>query len=444
MPPRAPRVNGHPRPAGAMVVLVVLVTTQLLPFVLVRAVALGVGLAWVTHRVASGMFAKVGDKRRIYIPLLPLFVFLMVVVSPAWSRLPLSSVFLAAQISSLVAIAVLLGRDLSWRQIEYGFAVSLATLMLLTLATESLGIRPTLELGVDDLSAWRGPFANPNLLAYSAVLSLVTFTTLTPDAGPLFGGWRRWLWVGLSLSVLMQTDSRGGYVYAGVSLLFIVVARTLRSAGNSHGSWLVLVSGAILGVGLGPVAMNRLTGLLGLDENPTLTGRTEIWDVGIAALADAPWLGYGLGSLRDPEAAQISPEMTHIWSRLDLSGFNSHNGYLDAALQVGVPVSALLTISIVAAAVQSLRRYLIGNSAFLWPSAMAVLVLAYNLTEVRLLNPALAFLVMSLVVLHHPRNQCDFGLETVHGRRRSAMRAPSKTEVNNSLRQLPCGPTCRS
>jgi O-antigen ligase len=77
-----------------------------------------------------------------------------------------------------------------------------------------------------------------------------------------------------------------------------------------------------------------------LTGDPTLTGRTVIWQFALEKISEHPWLGYGFGSFwrvgtgvpSVDEAPGFVAKMPH-----------AHNGYIDILLQIGVVGSVLFT-----------------------------------------------------------------------------------------------------
>ena len=117
--------------------------------------------------------------------------------------------------------------------------------------------------------------------------------------------------------------------------------------------------GVILAVLLAPVliagtlAPDAILELIGKD--PTLTGRTEIWDYVIRDIWMKPWLGwgyFGFWNLTNPAAVEIFDAVHWVVP-------HAHNGLLEGLLEIGALGTALfafLLIRTIVLAVRCLRR----------------------------------------------------------------------------------------
>ncbi len=139
--------------------------------------------------------------------------------------------------------------------------------------------------------------------------------------------------------------------------------------------------------------------LLMLGRDPSLTGRTEVWQRVEALIAERPWLGYGHGFW-----GIDSLQRDGIWAELGWAAPHAHNTFLDIRLQLGlvgvVIASCLFSIVLFRAA----RLILLGmpSVALVWP-LIVLTTLFRGLTETYLVDPgtsglfwcALAFAAMS-------------------------------------------------
>jgi exopolysaccharide production protein ExoQ len=114
----------------------------------------------------------------------------------------------------------------------------------------------------------------------------------------------------------------------------------------------------------------------------TLTGRTDLWRVGLEQIAERPWLGQGYQAFWQPG----NPEAEHLWRAFGIesrTGFHFHNLYLSNAVEIGIPGAAMQAVFLSSS---GSRR-----SALRWPRsttapprflAMTVMVLAMTPLEV--------------------------------------------------------------
>ncbi|MGY6710361.1 MAG: O-antigen ligase family protein [Rhizobiaceae bacterium] len=113
-----------------------------------------------------------------------------------------------------------------------------------------------------------------------------------------------------------------------------------------------LVLGAVATVGIalfGPIYRLAETFL----PDMTYTGRLAIWQFSLDMIANRPWLGYGYESFWG--AVAINQTDMHFDMAWDVRNIvHAHNGYLDIALTMGIPV---LLIALVVFVLAPLRDY---------------------------------------------------------------------------------------
>lgn len=75
--------------------------------------------------------------------------------------------------------------------------------------------------------------------------------------------------------------------------------------------------------------------------NPTYTGRTDLWRFSAANIAERPIFGFGMGGfwrtsdIMYKDRTDVDPENADNW--VTELGTDSHNSYLETALQIGIP-----------------------------------------------------------------------------------------------------------
>ncbi len=132
-----------------------------------------------------------------------------------------------------------------------------------------------------------------------------------------------------------------------------------------------------------------LVGVLG--RNPTLTGRTAIWDLTLG-MVNNPLLGTGF------ESFWLGQRLQKMWDAYWWHPNEAHNGYLEIYLTlgwVGVAVLAIFLFSGYRSIASSLHRDP-GLSGL--RIALFLIALVYNLTEsaIRMGNPIWIFLLMAM------------------------------------------------
>jgi O-antigen ligase len=160
---------------------------------------------------------------------------------------------------------------------------------------------------------------------------------------------------------------------------------------------------AVGGVLLFTVAWMPL--LEALARDPTLTGRTKLWDWALAANQDRRWLGSGYRAFWIDENTRYF-FVTFAWNKgpegdrsETFSGpTHAHSGFVDVILELGY-VGLGVFIAVVVSAVVSLHRLLAdGNMAFGFIFAVIMMfLLVYSMTARAILQQAQELWVLFLL-----------------------------------------------
>jgi O-antigen ligase len=150
---------------------------------------------------------------------------------------------------------------------------------------------------------------------------------------------------------------------------------------RSVGSMLVLAS---LCVAIGILMLTSVdTILVWSGRDPTLTGRTLIWQVTWELIQQRPILGYGYGAfwLEGGEPASVLQEAVR-WATP-----TAHNGYMDLLLELGFVGLILFALSALMAILGLLAGIRHGDRALLLSCcASLAFVLLYNVAESAMLE----------------------------------------------------------
>jgi O-antigen ligase len=112
----------------------------------------------------------------------------------------------------------------------------------------------------------------------------------------------------------------------------------------------------------------------GVGRDPTLTGRTVIWDA-VLRMPINPLLGAGY------ESFWVGDRINAVWN-LTGPGINeAHNGYLEVYLQLGLVGVVLLTTFLIGCYRTICRRTKPFNDVASFSLALWTIVLFYNMTE---------------------------------------------------------------
>lgn len=218
---------------------------------------------------------------------------------------------------------------------------------------------------------------------------------------------RPFLWGVLSIEMLpkllavfvclvatFMTRSRAGAVVSVTGLGVASLAFFFHSL-PSRSSWLVAMLGAISGSGLliqflGGGTAERIS-VDGLSDG----GRFEAYKSTLKMIADAPWLGSGLGSFPWVFPIYRSPAVSSwgVWDR-------AHNTLLELTAEVGLPLSALFVMGWLAMFVMLLRGIATRRKGVGWPAgALGILVAAtlHSMVDFPMQIPAVSIVVFAVI-----------------------------------------------
>jgi exopolysaccharide production protein ExoQ len=146
-----------------------------------------------------------------------------------------------------------------------------------------------------------------------------------------------------------------------------------------------------------------------LGKSPTLTGRTEVWQILLKAPVN-PALGSGFESFWMSDYAQ---KLNSMYDSHSVNFNEAHNAYLETYLQLGL-LGVALTIGLIGAAYVKARRALIndfnlGRFRFAFLAAM----LLYGWTEVVFRMNSVPFFMFLLAGIDPPRRQAVAASQSV-------------------------------
>jgi len=131
------------------------------------------------------------------------------------------------------------------------------------------------------------------------------------------------------------------------------------------------------------VALFAEDGAAMLGRDLSLSGRTIVWSASVVELAARPIFGFGYGAFWtgwDGPGAMV-------WAQVGWDPGDSHNGFLDAALDFGVAGSAILVVHVTVMTLAAIRWARSSSESPLWPIAFLVFFVIYNLTESSTFRP---------------------------------------------------------
>jgi O-antigen ligase len=235
------------------------------------------------------------------------------------------------------------------------------------LAAHALGWTGPLALvGGSGYAGATGPFVARGAFAGTCALAMLAagalWLTRDVDDPPALDWLLPSAWA-LAGAALLASQSRLGFAAAGAGHLVLLLCALRGGWLSARAAGLSALVLAILG-GLG-------AGLAGLDGRLAaaagdLPHRLAIWQAGVAALVDRPWLGHGLGSF---------PQVYELYRPAGAAQpvASAHSGPLEWAVELGVP-AALAWLAVLASVAWAAVRLPRGSTgAVLAPPVLVLL-----------------------------------------------------------------------
>lgn len=251
------------------------------------------------------------------------------------------------------------------------FATAFASVALV-LILPAVGLDHTAGHAAD----WQGVFTQKNACGRIMVLASATV---------LFAGGpdrRRLALLSLFLFVLAMSGSRGAWVIEAAVLLLWMVLNLAHRLDVRGRVILAAAAPMLLATGACVTALFFVPLMQLLGRDPTLSGRTAIWDQVLEAIGRRAWTGYGY----DAFWRGMSGPSLQIDSSVHFVVLHAHNGFLEICLELGAAGLLLFVLSWVRAW-RSLwplwREGAIDRIA--WPMALLLLIILYDLDENTLL-----------------------------------------------------------
>ena len=256
------------------------------------------------------------------------------------------------EIISMTIAAMAVGLPQSPRQFANQLAIAAFAVLILCYVgvafLPSLSIHSAGDTLEKELAGnWRGYFNQKN--EAGAMMVVLIFSGLF--IAEIGKKWAGWLIVVAASVFLLFSVSKTSIALVPFTLALAALAYRARSG------WLraVLILGPLVLLNVATVGSSwpgpvRSVVALVLPD-ATFTARTDLWRFSLEQTAEHPIFGYGLtGPWRTSELMyrdKLPAEPEDISGWVEETGTDSHNSYLEAALQFGIPGLALLLIAVI-------------------------------------------------------------------------------------------------
>ena len=313
----------------------------------------------------------------VFNPLILVCVFLCG-VSFFWSIDPAITMRRSVAIVMTTAFGLFLACRYDWHALVQRFAVAYAFLaigsLIFAVALPEWGRMQFIHEG-----AWRGMWLEKNSFGAQmakALLVMMCAFAMKPKHG--------WFYVPMGLlcfGLVLMCTSKTALLAALLMIMGFVFVRVMRAYPILR---IPVMYFAVIGTVVFGFLMTFMSGdmleLIGKD--PTLTGRTDIWDSLIRAASEHMWLGHGYGTF------WIDPLGPSYWVRfnLDWGVPTAHNGWMETWLSVGLVGVILFGVTYLVTLILALDRLARGGVENYWALLSTILFLVLSLSESTILQ----------------------------------------------------------
>lgn len=301
---------------------------------------------------------------------------LIVCLSSLWSALPSESFRYSIYAIGTTGFGLYLATRYTIKEqiviFSWTFGLIVVLSMLFAVALPQYGTMGGVHEG-----AWRGIYTHKNQFGLALVPAAVIFYLRALSSQSI--RWVFWLLLASTVALLVLASSTSSLVNLVVMLGLCLVYRLLRWR------YELMISAILAGVIGGIAVLLWLFDYGGLDliftalgKDPTLTGRTDIWQYSWDMIQLRPWQGYGLSAfwhgLQGPSA--------YVELALTVPVAYAHNGYLDMWLGIGLLGLSAFFIGIFSAAAKAIAWLRQTNTVEgFWPLLLLTFILLSNVAE---------------------------------------------------------------
>lgn len=209
------------------------------------------------------------------------------------------------------------------RLIAWTFAIGAVLSVIFALALPQYGLQP-----YSGTLTWRGIYRHKNLLGRLMALNAVVLLLLLPTIRR--NRWLVWAAIGLSVGLLLLSQTKGGLVSFVILLILLPIYKALRLNYTLMLPFLIIVLNAA-GVIIMWLVNNLEPLLTSIGKDITLSSRTPLWEAVIHKIQERPLLGYGYSGFW----LGWQGESAYIW-QIEWNAPNAHNGILDVWVDLGL------------------------------------------------------------------------------------------------------------
>ncbi|MDC7676432.1 O-antigen ligase family protein [Asticcacaulis machinosus] len=303
-----------------------------------------------------------------FLLILPVYCLLSVF----WSQYPAVSARQGFQLALSLIIAIVIASRVPARNLF--FILFVCNVMVLGLCL-LFGARPS-------GAAWQGIFASKN--AFATVIAMVFLFSLAMLYEKRMKLTLKIVALGI-MSIcpflLLKAQSAGVIMGLVPPVLLMVLFQMTRGwkpvqriAMLTFGTWAAIVAG----LALAPYFSDIFASVLRhFGKDPTLTGRTELWDIAFAHIAEHPLLGIGYRAYW----VVGNPDAEALWLKFGVKsggGFHFHNLYISNAVEIGLIGVAIQSIILYGTFIAAIHKLIMTPSTEKMFFVMFLLFIIYR------------------------------------------------------------------
>lgn len=301
-------------------------------------------------------------------------VYATIFISFTWSILPSASLYNSLDLLQPTLFGLYLSTRFKLIEIVkmLCLALSIGALLsiLVTVAVPSVGIHPGPPAGT-----WRGIYHHKNHFASTMSIFFLSSFLLSLRSNAMLLIPR--LQSAVAMALVLFSNSRTALISNILVILFLLFYRNFKLKGRVTVLFLSLLLLVLLPISAF-LLFNWQGLVIGIGKDPTLTGRTYIWDFAIEQIQTRPLLGFGYSVFWSPDA----PFSEKFASAESWVSPNGHNQLIDLLLGIGFLGTFFFLANLVKVLFLSLRAaYKTTDAIYLWPLGILCLFTLNNIAE---------------------------------------------------------------
>jgi exopolysaccharide production protein ExoQ len=301
-------------------------------------------------------------------------------VSTVWSQDPLHTLSEACTLVGATLITIWMARTIDWQSqlkiILCAGAIAGILSVAFAVALPSRGIDYTHG------TSWQGIFFSKNHLGRMMLFFLTpAFYFRTGQNQTLLHKAIRHCYVVLCLGLIVMSQSKTAIGVTAIYLVFTAALFLSRRLRTMDRKFLMLAMTILFSMSALLILPNLTALVLEMGGDPTLTGRTVIWNQLLISFLKRPWTGYGYGAFWG--AGEGWDAFMRIYGAMHFAATYAHSGYFDVLLGTGC-IGLALVLAVLAKATWTGLRELGGEQTerVEWCCSIVFISLIYNGDEV--------------------------------------------------------------